>query len=90
MKLILSKPETSRIPLWLSFSCNELKVFGEFATITDKIAKLPGSLTELIKQIINRVNAEFEDDIVVEVLTLIKYFNIHFYNNNFYLNYLLI
>ena len=70
MNLILSKQVTSRIPLWLSFSCNELKVFGEFATITKKIAELPDELVELIKHIINRVNSEFKDDLIIEVLQI--------------------
>jgi hypothetical protein len=83
MKLILSKSETSRMPLWLSFSCNELKIFGEFTTITDKIAKLPDNLVDLIKQIINRVNSEFEDDIILEVYRFILFDDSNFSNNIF-------
>ena len=67
MELILSKPETIRIPLWLTFACNELRVFGEFSMVTDKIKQMPHDLDDLIKYIIKRINSEFNDDLIVEV-----------------------
>jgi hypothetical protein len=55
-------------PLWLSYVCNEMRIFGEFSTITKKIESSPIDLTELIIQIMRRVNADFKDNLVIDVL----------------------
>jgi hypothetical protein len=70
MSNILSKSESNNntlSPLWLSYVCNELKIFGEFSTINKKIEKFPIDQTELIVQILNRVNADFPNNIVIDV-----------------------
>jgi hypothetical protein len=64
---MLKKSDTALLPLWLSFACNELRIFGEFTTLTKRIEQLPGNLDDLIKFIINRINGDFEGDVVVEV-----------------------
>ncbi len=70
MNLIMAKAESnndSLSPLWLSYTCHEMRVFGEFATITNKIENLPIDLTELVIQILRRVNADFKDNVVIDV-----------------------
>jgi hypothetical protein len=70
MNSILSKAHLNNdtlSPLWLSYVCNELRIFGEFTTINKKIENLPIDLTELIVQIFNRVNTDFKDNIIIDV-----------------------
>lgn len=43
MANLLSK-ESSQNPLWLSVACEELRVFGVFSKVTDKINKLADGL----------------------------------------------
>ena len=48
MMSLLSKP-ASENPLWLSIACEELRVFGRFRELTDKINKFPDGLLEYVK-----------------------------------------
>ncbi|XP_058940921.2 telomerase protein component 1-like isoform X2 [Pocillopora verrucosa] len=70
MKLLIDSPGASN-PLWLSLSCEELRVFGVFETITRHIVNLPSTLKELLKFIMNRLTAEDEDDNIQKVLGLL-------------------
>ncbi len=45
MESLVSK-ESSDNPLWLSISCEELRVFGQFRLISDKINQLADGLLE--------------------------------------------
>lgn len=72
---MLKKSDAALLPLWLSFACNELRIFGEFTTLTKRIEQLPDNLDALIKFIINRINTDFEGDVVIEV-TFISSVNI--------------
>ena len=47
MASLLSK-ESSQNPLWLSVACEELRVFGLFAKVTDKINSLADGLLEWV------------------------------------------
>jgi hypothetical protein len=70
MNLIMAKAESNNnrlSPLWLSFVCNEMRIFGEFSTITKKIENSPIDLNELIVQILNRVNVDFKENVVIDV-----------------------
>ena len=58
-------------PLWLSYVCNELRVFGEFSTLNKKIENFPSNLTELIVQIMNRVNLDFGENAVIDIMCFI-------------------
>lgn len=66
MKLLIYS-EGASSPLWLSLSCEELRVFGVFETITRHIVNLPSTLKELLKFIMNRLTAEDEDDNIQKV-----------------------
>jgi hypothetical protein len=67
LNLILAKSTQGFTPLWLNFACHELKIFGEFTTLNNKIENLPQDLTGLIANILDRVNNEFGDNIVQKV-----------------------
>ena len=70
MNMILTKAEKNNdsfSALWLSYICNELRFFGEFATVNKKIENFPIGITELILQILKRVNSDFRDNIVIDV-----------------------
>ena len=64
--MLINSPGASN-PLWLSLSCEELRVFGVFETITHHIKNLPCKLKELLKFIMNRLTAEDEDDNIQKV-----------------------
>ena len=72
MSLILNKQDLSFSPLWLSLACNELKVFGEFTTVSMKIEKFPNDIDGLILNIIKRIDLEFPNDLANEILCLIS------------------
>lgn len=57
MKCLLSK-SSSHNPLWLSIACEELRVFGSFREISNKINTFSNGLLELEQQVLER----FEDE----------------------------
>ena len=64
---LLIKSQGASNPLWLSLSCEELRVFGVFENITQYIKDLPSALKKLLKFIMNRLTAEDEDDNIQKV-----------------------
>ena len=66
MELLISSTGASN-PLWLSLSCEELRVFGVFETITRHIKSLPATLKELLQFIMNRHATEDEGKNVQKV-----------------------
>ncbi|KAJ7377292.1 hypothetical protein OS493_030104 [Desmophyllum pertusum] len=70
MELLIGSPGASN-PLWLSLSCEELRVFGVFETITRHIKSLPSTLKELLQFIMNRLANEDKDSNVHKVLGLL-------------------
>jgi hypothetical protein len=54
-------------PFWLSFACNELRIFGEFATLTKKIELMPRVENDLIRDVLTRINFELKDELIYEV-----------------------
>lgn len=63
----MNKTKDNFLPLWLSLACNELRIFGEFTTISQKIEQLPVDLNDLISQIISRINSEFSNNSIKDV-----------------------
>lgn len=47
MNILVKKIDAGR-PLFLSIACEELRVFGEFRHVTDKIRTLSGTLSGLV------------------------------------------
>lgn len=54
----------SRSPDWLKLALDELRVFGAFDRLTDRIRSLPISLPDLIAQIIERMKSDDDDTVV--------------------------
>ena len=63
MKVLLDKVG-SRYPLWLTLACEELRVYGVFETLINKIGQLPDDL-------IRFVDFSFKTSRVVEVCVLL-------------------
>ncbi|XP_066928434.1 TPR repeat-containing protein DDB_G0287407-like isoform X2 [Clytia hemisphaerica] len=57
MKVLLDKDGSSN-PLWLTLACEELRVYGKFETLTDKIHELPDDLISLEETVFARFEKE--------------------------------
>jgi WD40 repeat protein len=57
MKHLLSKADALK-PLFLSAACEELRVFGIFEKLTQKIRDMPAQLYELIQSMVRRVESD--------------------------------
>jgi hypothetical protein len=53
----LLKKEGSKYPLWLTLACEELRVFGSFELLTEKIQSLPDELISLEESVFERFEA---------------------------------
>ncbi|XP_001198485.3 telomerase protein component 1 isoform X2 [Strongylocentrotus purpuratus] len=71
MANLLSK-ESSQNPLWLSVACEELRVFGVFSKVTDKINKLADGLLNLLAQVFDRFEEENGGELLVATLCLLE------------------
>ncbi|XP_030853082.1 TPR repeat-containing protein DDB_G0287407-like [Strongylocentrotus purpuratus] len=71
MVSLLSK-EASQNPLWLSIACEELRVYGVFSKVTDKINTLADGLLELLAQVLERLEAEGGGSLMVATLCLLE------------------
>ena len=49
-----------------NFNLNFLE--GEFTTVTKKIEKLPANFDGLVKEIIKRINSDYKENVIKEVL----------------------
>ncbi|XP_071502709.1 telomerase protein component 1-like [Diadema antillarum] len=71
MVSLLSK-EASQNPLWLSIACEELRVYGVFAKVTDKINMLADGLLELLAQVLERFEEESGGNLMTATLCLLE------------------
>ncbi|ESN94094.1 hypothetical protein HELRODRAFT_193832 [Helobdella robusta] len=63
--------ESSRSPIWLSIVCEELRIFGDFATLTNKIKSFPSDLKHLLKEVIERLLREDDTKLLNKLLCLL-------------------
>lgn len=63
----LLEHSSSHLPIWLSIVCLEMRVFGDFATISNKIRDFPDDLDELMKSVLERLLREDETHVLNEV-----------------------
>ncbi|XP_071952526.1 telomerase protein component 1-like [Antedon mediterranea] len=68
---LLSK-ESSQNPLWLAVACEELRVFGFFERVTDKINKMKDGLLDLLEQVFERFEEENGGQLLVATLCLLE------------------
>ncbi|XP_078576761.1 TPR repeat-containing protein DDB_G0287407-like [Branchiostoma floridae x Branchiostoma japonicum] len=59
-------------PVWLAMACEELRVFGDFSRLTEKIKSLPDSMEGLMHTCITRVVREDDTGCVEKMLCLIE------------------
>ncbi|CAH1246870.1 TEP1 [Branchiostoma lanceolatum] len=59
-------------PVWLAMACEELRVFGDFSRLTEKIKCLPASMEGLMHICITRVVKEDDTGCVEKMLCLIE------------------
>nr|XP_054748224.1 TPR repeat-containing protein DDB_G0287407-like isoform X1 [Lytechinus pictus] len=64
--------ESSQNPLWLSVACEELRVFGLFSKVTDKINKLADGLLNLLAQVFDRFEEENGGELLIATLCLLE------------------
>jgi hypothetical protein len=74
MNVWMSKSNSNKkfSPLWLKFACNELRIFGEYTTVTKKIEELSLDMDILVTDIIKRIDFEFQNKSIKEVLNFNK------------------
>ncbi|GFN93643.1 telomerase protein component 1-like [Plakobranchus ocellatus] len=58
-------------PLWVMLMAEELRIFGDFRLMADKINNLPCSLNEFLVQVLDRVIQEDERGVIKKVLCLV-------------------
>ncbi|CAD5125807.1 DgyrCDS14011 [Dimorphilus gyrociliatus] len=68
----LLRKSSSHNPLWLSIACEELRVFGSFREISNKINTLANGLLELEQQVLQRFEEENGGKLLVAAVCLIE------------------
>ncbi|XP_072024365.1 LOW QUALITY PROTEIN: TPR repeat-containing protein DDB_G0287407-like [Amphiura filiformis] len=71
MASLLGK-DSSQNPLWLSIACEELRVFGSFDKLNDKINSLADGLLNLLAQVLDRFEAESGGHLLEATLCLLE------------------
>ncbi|XP_073234620.1 TPR repeat-containing protein DDB_G0287407-like isoform X1 [Porites lutea] len=71
MSMLLEK-EGSANPLWLTLACEELRVYGVFNKMDEKIASLSDDLISLEEQVLTRFEEENGGQIVVATVCLLE------------------
>jgi hypothetical protein len=57
----MEKGNESSYPMWLNIACDELRVFGDFVALSQKIQKIPDSIELLVNHVLQRLNMETEN-----------------------------
>ena len=71
MKLLLSKREANN-PLYLHLACEELRVFGVFEQVTAFLKKMPPALSNLLQEILMRLETEHDPNLLSTSLALLS------------------
>ncbi|XP_013407026.1 telomerase protein component 1 isoform X1 [Lingula anatina] len=70
MKLLTSKREANN-PLFLNLACEELRVFGVYEKITEKLKSLPHTVPLLLQEVLARLEQDHGQSLVSTALTLL-------------------
>ncbi|XP_013380843.2 telomerase protein component 1-like [Lingula anatina] len=70
MKLLTSKREANN-PLFLNLACEELRVFGVYEKITEKLKSLPHTVPLLLQEVLARLEQDHGQLLVSTALTLL-------------------
>ncbi len=71
MATLLAKGESST-PLYLKAACEELRLFPRFEEVTERIANLPDTVSELLAQMLTRLEADFGKTLVQDAACLLR------------------
>ncbi|XP_071506888.1 telomerase protein component 1-like [Diadema antillarum] len=69
---LLTRSNGAENALWLALACEELRIFGKFETLTDRIQSLPDTLEGLVCDILGRLTKEDETGLVDKALCLLE------------------
>jgi telomerase protein component 1 len=70
MRVLLKKTDAHK-PLYLSVACEELRVFGVYERVSDKIKELGPTVAKLLDGVLQRLEVDHGRDIVEGILSLI-------------------
>lgn len=68
---LLGKGESDN-PLYLIVACEELRVFGEFERVTERIVSLPEDVPFLFEQVLERLEDDHGGELVKDALSLLE------------------
>lgn len=71
MRLLTYKMEATS-PFYLKLACEELRVFGVFEKLTDKLKSLPRTISNLLQEVFERLEQELGKDVVHVSLSLLS------------------
>jgi len=58
-------------PLYMRVALEELRIFGKFEKLANRVEKLPHSISELFEQVIKRIEEDFSESLVRDFLSFI-------------------
>ena len=67
---LLDKGESNN-PLYLIVACEELRVFGQFEQVTERIASLPEDVPALFEQVLERLERDHGRELIENALSLL-------------------
>ncbi|CAG5115663.1 unnamed protein product, partial [Candidula unifasciata] len=70
LKLLMMKKDAHN-PLFLKLACEELRVFGVFEKISDKLKSLPHTTAQMLQEILKRLEEDHGQDIVTAAVCLL-------------------
>ncbi|XP_033757244.1 LOW QUALITY PROTEIN: telomerase protein component 1-like [Pecten maximus] len=70
LKLLLSKKEAS-VPLFLKLACEELRVFGVFEKVSNKLKSLPHTVQQLLQEVLARLENDLGKETVIMAMSLL-------------------
>eukprot|EP01126_Amoeba_proteus_P031980 TRINITY_DN3126_c0_g1_i6.p1 TRINITY_DN3126_c0_g1~~TRINITY_DN3126_c0_g1_i6.p1 ORF type:complete len:1516 (+),score=323.93 TRINITY_DN3126_c0_g1_i6:167-4549(+) len=70
MRILQKKPHAGN-PLYLAVACEELRVFGIYERVSDKIKNMAGTLPRLFEEVLRRLETDHGHDLVQNTCSLI-------------------
>ncbi|KAH9524948.1 hypothetical protein Btru_028330 [Bulinus truncatus] len=70
MKLLMLKKDAHN-PLYLKLACEELRIFGVFEKISDKLKSLPQTTAQMLQEILCRLEQDHGKELVCSALSLL-------------------
>ncbi|CAC5362199.1 unnamed protein product [Mytilus coruscus] len=71
LEILTDKPDAGR-PLWLTVACEDLRVFGDFRKLTQKIRDLPIDMIGLLEVVLGRIVKDHGNELVQATLCLVE------------------